>query len=96
MVKLPMKIQSIVNIRRKHKLCGTNSILAFLDPPRDDPIKVSNYSKSLLEIKKDGPDLADGLTVHDIKTLEGLNNLNINVFELNEYKILSHLYVSKT
>ena len=44
-VKLPIENQAIIITENKDKLCGIDSILAFLHPPRDNPNRVSNYTK---------------------------------------------------
>ena len=43
----------------------------------------------------DGIDMTKGVSVHDIGNLEGLNNLNIIVFALNDIKARTQLYLSK-
>ena len=55
---------------------------------------MSETRENLLEIKRDGIDFTDGLNVDDIQKLKELDNRNINVFELNEEKQFTQVYVS--
>ena len=59
-VKLPMKNQTLINVRKKEKLPGNFSILAHLHPPGDNPKRVTNHTKNLHEIKIIEIDLTDG------------------------------------
>ena len=60
----------------------------FLLPPRGNPNRVSYYTKHVHEIKTDGIDLAVGLKVDHVENLVELNNLNNNVYKINEIKFL--------
>ena len=75
-------------------MCGIFSILAVLHPPKDNPDRLSVHTKHLRKIKTDGIVFFGGLNIYDMENLEELNNLNINVFELNEEKTLTQLFVS--
>ena len=95
-VKIQIKNQSEVNIKKKDKLGGAFSLLAHSHPPRDDPNRGKNFHKHLHEIKTDGIDLYEGLKVDDFEKLEEPNNLKINALQLNGDITLTQLFVSKT
>ena len=65
-------------------MCAFYIIPAHLQPPRDNPSRLGNYTKSLHEIKTDGIDLTDWLKVDDKEKLDLLNNINKILFEPNE------------
>ena len=44
-IELPEKNQAILFIKNEDKVCGNYSILAFLNPSRDNLKRVSNYRK---------------------------------------------------
>ena len=64
------KRQSVVNIRNKNDFRGIISVLAQLHPPGDNPIRVSDCTKNLHEIKTNGTHLIDGLKVDDIEKIK--------------------------
>ena len=77
---LRTKRQSVANIRNKNDFCGTFSVRAQLHPPGNNPFRVSNCTKNLLEIKTDRNDFINGLKSDDIEKREKLKNLNLNTF----------------
>ena len=93
--KLTKNNQSMVKIKIKDKLRGIYSLLIFSLPPKYNPNKLSNYTKSLPEIKTIGIDLTDGLKVDKIGKLQALDSLSLYVFVLNKDKTLTHLYLRR-
>ena len=63
-------------------------------PPRKIPKRLKISTKYFYQIKVDGNVLLVGLNIEDVEKLEKLNNLKVNVFELNEGKAPTQLYIS--
>ena len=66
-----------------------------MHPPRENQNTVSDQ-KTSYEFKTGWIDLTKGPKVDDMGKLEKRNNLNRNVFELNEDKTLTQFYVPKS
>ena len=94
--KTTNKKQAIVSIENKDELSEIYSVLAFPYSPRETPIKRSNKTKDLHEIKTERIGLADGLKVQDIEILEALTVLSIDsVFERDEDKTPTQLFLAE-
>ena len=87
--------KSIVNIQNNDNYCFIWSILAHKYKVDNHRERVSYYENHFHELNQG--DFQFPMKIKDIPTFEGLNNLNINVFELSANdKSLSPKYVNKS
>ena len=80
--KLPKSFcnsKSIVNIQNNDNYCFLWSILAHKYKVDSHRERVSHYENYFHELNQG--DIQFPMKIKDIQTIEGLNNLNINVFE---------------
>ena len=95
--KLPKSFcnsKSIVNIQNNDNYCFLWSILAHKYKVDNHRERVTHYENHFHELNQG--DIQFPMKIKDIPTFEGLNNLNINVFELSANdKSLSPKYVNK-
>ena len=86
-VKIPLRINAILNIENNDKYCFIWSILASLHPCHNNhPNRVSNYKQYFNELNINGFDFKFGFKCSDVHKFKDLNNLSINIFELNFYQ----------
>ena len=82
-VKIPLRSNALINIKKEDKYCSNWSILASLHPCENDhPDRVSNYNQYFTELKINGFDFTNGFRCNDVHNFEKPNNLSINVFDL--------------
>ena len=90
---LPLKYKnskSILNIQNEDNFCFLWCILAHNYPADNNKNRVSNYTAYWSTLNIDGLDFP--MCVKDTPKIEGLNNLNKNVFKLD--KVLSPVYIN--
>ena len=95
-VKLPLRSNAILNIQNDDKYCFIWSILAHMFPVSDNPQRVVIYKKYFRQLNIDGFDFSNGFRCSDVKKVEKLNNLAINIFDLSFYqddKIWKHTLI---
>ena len=86
-VKIPLRSNSIINIRNNDKYCFIWSILASLHPCENDhPNRVNNYSQYFNELNFQSFDFTNGFKCSDVHKFNELNNLSVNINELNFYQ----------
>ena len=81
LVKIPLRLNAILNVENNDKYCFLWSILAYLHPD-----KVSNYKQYFNELNISGFDFTNGFKCSDVHKFIQLNNLSVNIFELNFYQ----------
>ena len=83
-VKIPLGSNTILNIQNVDKYCSIWSILAYLQPCKNDhPKRVSKYKQYFDELTIEDFDFTKRFKCSDVHSFEKLNNLSINVFQLN-------------
>ena len=68
-------------------MCCIYNIRDQLHPAKNNPNRVTKYTKCLQEVKTDVIDLSDGLKVVYTEKLKNQNKLVTKVFELNKGKL---------
>ena len=86
-VKIPWRLNGILNVENNDKHCFLWSILAYLHPCNNNhPNRVSNYRHYFNELNIQGFDFTNGFRCSDVHKFYELNNLSVNIFELVFYQ----------
>jgi len=86
--------KAIINIKNDDNLCFLYSVLCGLKTPANHPERVSHYKNRLNELSYKDEDFKDGMSVHKIRFFEKRNNLNINVYSLEDKNSIIPVYIS--
>lgn len=86
--------KAIINIKNNDNLCFLYSVLCGLKTPEHHPERVSHYKNRINELSYKDEDFKDGMSVHKIRFFEKRNNLNINVYSLEEKTSIIPVYIS--
>ena len=85
--KYLLRSNAILNNENNDIYCFIWSILANLHPCNIIHLNgVSNYKHCFNDLNTEGFDFTNGLKCSDVHTINELNNLSINIFELNFYQ----------
>ena len=86
-IKIPLRLNAILNIENIDKYCFIWSILSSFHPCNNNqPNRVSNYKHYFNELNIQDFDFSYGFKCSDVHKLNELTNLSINIFELNFYQ----------
>ena len=76
-----------MNIDNDGNFCFIWSTLAHIHPCNDiHPNTVSNYRPSFTDLNIDGLDFTNGFKCTDVREVEKLNDVSINLSEVNSYQ----------
>ena len=83
-VKILLRSNALIIIKKDHKDCFIWSILASFHPcDIDHPKRISNYGQYSHELNIKGFDFTNGFKCSDVHEFEKMNNLSFNKYELN-------------
>jgi len=85
--------KAIINIKNNDNLCFLYSVLCGLKTPEHNAERVSHYTNRLNELNYKDEDFKEGMSVHKIRFFEKRNNLNINVYSLEEKTSIIPVYI---
>ena len=86
-VKIPLRLNAILNVQNNDKYCFIWSILASLHPCKNDhPNRVSNYLQYFNKLNFQSFDFTNGFKCSDVHRFIELKNLSVNIYELNFYQ----------
>ena len=86
-VKIPLRLNAILNVENNDKYCFLWSILAYLHPCNNNhPNRVSSYRQYFNELNIQDFDFTNRFKCSDFHKFNELNNLSVNLFELNFFR----------
>ena len=86
-VKIPLRLNAILNVQNNDKYCFIWSILASLHPCKNDHSnRVSNYLQYFNKLNFQSFDFTNGFKCSDVHRFIELKNLSVNIYELNFYQ----------
>ena len=86
-VKIPLRLNAILNIENNDKYCFLWSILASLYLCNNNhPNRVSNYKLYFNELNNQDFDFTNGFKCSDVHKFNEVKNLSVNIIELHFYQ----------